>query len=227
MFKTNLKIAWRNLKKRKVFTLINLLGLATGMAVCLLLALYIQSELGYDSFQEKGSQIYRLSAERIYPGRTSYLGEIPQSIGQAVKLEFPEVLESVRIIRAGKTVNIGDKVFQDEKIMGVDSNFFHVFTANLIQGSKNDALQKPQTAVINESTAIRFFGSAQIAMGKHILVNGFNDCMIDGVCKDWPVKSHFQFTILVSNTGFNLNQPDYYDFSTYTYLLLNKNKLFR
>ena len=60
-------------------------------------------------------------------------------------------------------------------------------------------------------------------MGKHILVNGFNDCMIDAVCKDWPGKSHFQFTVLLPNTSFNLNEPDYYDFSTYTYLLLNKN----
>jgi putative ABC transport system permease protein len=223
MFRNHFKTAWRNLKKRKVFTFINLLGLAIGMAVCLLLALYIQSELGYDSFQEKGSQIYRLAVERIYPGRTAYEGEIPQSIGQAVKLEFPEVLESVRIIRAGKTVNVGNKIFEDEKIMGVDSNFFRVFTANLIQGSKYDALQKPNTAVINESTAKRFFGSAQNAINKHILINGIHDCLIDGVCKDWPAKSHFQFTILVSNTSFNLNEPDYYDFSTYTYLLLNKN----
>jgi putative ABC transport system permease protein len=223
MFRNYFKIALRNLVKRKVFSFINLIGLATGMAVCLLLALYIQSELGYDNFQEHGSQIYRLAAQRIYPGRTSYLGEIPQSIGQAVKLEFPEVLESVRIIRAGKKVTIGDKVFEDEKIMGVDSNFFRVFTANLTEGSKYDALQKPNTAVINESTAIRFFGSSQNAMGKHILANGFDDCVIDGVCKDWPAKSHFQFTVLVSNTSFNLNQPDYYDFSTYTYLLLNKN----
>ena len=83
---------------------------------------------------------------------------------------------------------------------------------------------KSQTwLVINESTAIRFFGSAQGAMGKHISINGFNDCMIDGVCEDWPIKSHFQFTVLLSNTSFNLNEPNYYDFSTYTYLLLNKN----
>src|SRR5690349_15775122 len=105
MIKNYFKTAWRNLKKRKVFSFINLIGLATGMAVCLLLALYIQSELGYDRFQENGSQIYRLAVQRIYPGRTAYLGEIPQSIGQAVKLEFPEVLESVRISRDGKTVN--------------------------------------------------------------------------------------------------------------------------
>jgi putative ABC transport system permease protein len=223
MFKNYLKTAWRNLIKRKVFSFINLFGLATGMAVCLLLALYIQSELGYDSFQEKGNQIYRLVVERIYPGRTSYLGEIPQSIGEAVKLEFPEVLESVRIIRTGRTVTIADKIFDDEKVMGVDSNFSRVFTINLIQGDKYNALQKPNTAVINESTAKRFFGSAQNAMGKHILVTGFNDCVIDGVCKDWPAKSHFQFTVLLPNTSFHLNELDYYDFLTYTYLLLNKN----
>ena len=146
MFRNYLKTAWRNLKKRKVFTFINLLGLATGMAVCLLLALYIQSELGYDSFQEKKSQLYRLAVERIYPGRTSYLGEIPQSMGQAVKLEFPEVLESVRIVRAGKMVKIGKKVFEHENIMGVDSNFSRVFTIHFIQGDKYDALQKPNMA---------------------------------------------------------------------------------
>lgn len=223
MFKNYFKTAWRNLKKRKVFSFINLIGLATGMTVCLLLTLYIQSELGYDSFQEKGSQIYRLAVQRIYPGRISYLGEIPQSIGQAAKLEFPEVLESVRIMRAGKTVNIGEKVFQNETIIGADSNFFRVFTADFIEGSRHNALQKPNTAVINENTAIRFFGSARDAMGKHISVNGFNDCMIDGVCKDWPAKSHFKFSVLLSNANFNLNEPNYYDFTTFTYLLLDKN----
>ncbi|HVX26199.1 MAG TPA: ABC transporter permease [Parafilimonas sp.] len=223
MFRNYFKTAWRNLKKRKAFSAINIVGLAIGMCVCMLLALYIQNELGYDKFQENRNQIYRLAVERIYPNRTSLLGEVPESIGQAVKREFPEVLESVRIVRVGKKVNINNKIFDDEKVFGADSNFFKVFTVNLIQGTKYDALQKPQTAVINESTAKRFFGSAQNAMGKHILINGFNDCMINGVCKDWPSKSHFQFTILVSNSSFNLNQPDYYDFSTYTYLLLNKN----
>ena len=119
MFKNYFKTAWRNLKKRKVFSFINLIGLATGMAVCLLLVLYIQSELGYDNFQKKGDRIYRLAVERIYPGRTSYMGEIPQSIGQAVKLEFPEVEQSVRIIRVGKMLRIGEKAFDDEKIIRI------------------------------------------------------------------------------------------------------------
>ncbi|MFT3705326.1 MAG: ABC transporter permease [Agriterribacter sp.] len=191
MIKNYFKSAFRNFKKRKVFSFINLIGLATGMAVCLLLALYIQSEFGYDNFHEKRDQIYRLAAQRIYPGRTAYMGEIPRSIGQAAKLEFPEVLESVRIFPAGKKVKIDDKIFQDEKIMSVDSNFFRVFTANFVEGSKDNALQKPNTAVINESTAIRFFGSTRHAMGKHIFVNGFNDYMIDGICKDWRTNHIF------------------------------------
>ena len=156
MFKNYLKLAWRNLIKRKIIQLLNILGLATGMAVCMLLTIYIQNEFGYDNFQENRTPIYRLAVERKYPGRTSYLGEIPQSIGQAVKLEFPEVWKSVSVIRAGKAVNVNEKDFEDEKIMGVDSNFFRVFTANFIQGDKNMSFQKPNTAVINESTAIRF-----------------------------------------------------------------------
>src|SRR5580704_8391566 len=98
MIKNYFKVMFRSLLKRKVFTIINLLGLATGMAVCLLLVLYIQNELGYDNFHENGNQIYRLALERKYPGRSAFLGHIPKSIGQAIKNEFPEVLESTRVI---------------------------------------------------------------------------------------------------------------------------------
>ena len=98
MFRNYLKVAIRNLLKRKVFTLINILGLATGMAVCLLIVLFVQDELSFDSFQEKGDRIYRMVLERKYPGRTSSYSIIPQSIGEAVKHEFPEVQESTRLL---------------------------------------------------------------------------------------------------------------------------------
>src|SRR5580704_12649408 len=96
MFRNYFKVMYRTLLKRKAFTLINLLGLSTGMAVCLLLILYIQNELGYDNFHTNGDQVYRLALERKYPGRSAFRGGIPLSIGQAVKKEFPEVLESTR-----------------------------------------------------------------------------------------------------------------------------------
>src|SRR5580704_11208288 len=97
MLKNYFKVMIRNLLKRKAFTLINLLGLATGMAICLLLGLYIQNELGYDRYQERGDQVYRLDLERKYPTRSAFLSSIPISIGQAVKKEFPEILESTRV----------------------------------------------------------------------------------------------------------------------------------
>src|SRR5215210_2344941 len=128
MLKNFFKIAVRNLLKRKVYTLINILGLATGMAVCLLIILFIQDELSFDKFHEKGDQVYRMVLERKYPGRSTSYSIIPQTIGEAVKKEFPEVKESTRIFNfagAGDFfAKVGDKVFQEKHVLMVDSNFF-------------------------------------------------------------------------------------------------------
>jgi len=227
MFRNYFKIMMRNFRKRKVLSLINLFGLATGMAICLLLVLYIQNELGYDNYQERGDQIYRLALERKYPGRSGFVGHIPQSIGQAVKKEFPEVLESTRLIdygHDGAKVTVGDKLFIEKDVMMADSNFFSVFTGKFLQGDVNTALQKPGTAVLNETTAKKYFGSVENAMGKQIIVDEFRKYIISGVCSDWPEKSHFQFSVLMSTSGLDgLNQPEYVYFGPYTYLLLNKN----
>src|SRR5580704_10092823 len=232
MLKNYFKVMIRSLIKRKAFTLINLLGLAAGMAICLLLALFIQNELGYDLYQERGDQIYRLDMERKYPTRNATFSSIPLSIGQAVRKEFPEVLESTRLFvfddgqnGIGSTIAVGEKVSTEKKgVMMVDSNFFRVFTGNFLQGDGNSALQHPGTAILNESSAKRYFGSAENAMGKELIVDDFSHCLITGVCKDWPEKSHFQFSILMSRSGIDSAiRPDYVYFTTRTYLLLNKN----
>jgi putative ABC transport system permease protein len=218
----------RNFQKRKVFSLINLFGLATGMAICLLLVLYIQNELGYDNYQERGDQIYRLALERKYPGRSGFVGHIPKSIGQAVKNEFPEVMESTRLgayDQNNTKVKVGEKLFTEKYVMMADSNFFQVFTGNFLQGDVNTVLQKPGTAVLNETTAKKYFGSAENALNKQIIVNEFEKYIITGVCRDWPEKSHFQFSVLMTSAGINdLNNPaEYVYFGPYCYLLLNKN----
>jgi putative ABC transport system permease protein len=227
MFKNYFKVMIRNTLKRKAFALINLFGLATGMAICLLLLLYIQNELGYDNFHLRGDQIYRLALERKYPGRSFFTGSIPQSIGQAIKKEFPEVLESTRLIDfdySGAKVAVGDKSFAEKAVIMADSNFFRVFSGSFLQGDPGTALQKPGTGVLNETTAKKYFGSDENAMGKVIVVDGFRTCTISGVCRDWPEKSHFQFNILMTTSGMNgLNKPDYVYFGPYDYLLLNKN----
>ena len=199
-----------------------------GMAVCMLLVLYIQNELGYDNFQEHGDQIYRLALERKYPGRNAFKGKIPQSIGQAVKKEFPEVLESTRVLdisnNDGLKVTIGEKSFVEKEALMADSNFFRVFTGNFLQGDINTALQKPGTVVLTESTAIKYFGSVENAMNKQIILNDFQKFIVSGVCKGWPEKSHIRFSVLTTTSGENyLNNPQYVYFGPYDYLLLNKN----
>src|ERR1700733_4706750 len=137
MIKNYFKIMARNFLKRKVFSLINLFGLTTGIAICLLLVLYIQNELGYDEFQTRGDQIYRLALERKYPGRSAFLGNIPKSIGQAIKNEFPEVKEVTRLINFGDNgtkVKAAEKSFTEKAVLMADSNFFRVFTGDFLQG---------------------------------------------------------------------------------------------
>jgi len=230
MLKNFFKVALRNLLKRKAYTLINILGLATGMAVCLLIVLFVQSELGYDKQHEKAKDIYRLVLDRIYPGRTTSYAFIPQSIGAAVKAEFPEVKESVRMYSfTGDNGNfflrIGDKVFEEKRVFAADSNFFRVFSAKMLKGDAT-ALMRPNSVVINETTAKKYFGSVEAAFNKTFEtdgnINNNNVFNIRAICADWPENSHFLFDILISTTGFKFTRDlNYINFAAYTYLLLN------
>jgi putative ABC transport system permease protein len=226
MLKNYFKVAIRSLLKRKSFTVINILGLATGMAVCLLIVLFIQDELSYDNFEKNGDNIYRVVLERKYPGRSTSYSMIPLSIGEAIQHEYPEVLQSTRLFdflgNGYFMVKIGDKNFEERHVLSADSNFFSVFTAKLLKGNSETALQNPNAAVINETTAKKYFGSVENAMGKTFESDNAAQFLITGVCKDWPHNSHFTFDILISNaTNPFIRQPDYTSFSAHTYLLLN------
>jgi putative ABC transport system permease protein len=226
MFRNYFKVMIRNLLKKKGFALINLFGLATGMAICILLVMYIQSEMGYDTFNAHADQIYRLALERKYTTRTGHLGHIPRGISRAIKTEFPEVLEATRVAPnggSGVTVTAGEKTFTEKDIITADTNFFSVFTGKFIAGDVGDALQKPGTAVINESTAKRYFGSAANAVGKSITINESPKMVISSVIRDWPEKSHFHFDILLPCFDWDRGDPEYIYFGPYLYLLLNKN----
>jgi len=230
MFRNFFKVAVRNLVKRKIFTLINILGLATGMAVCLLIVLFVQSELNFDQQHENGKDIYRIALERKYPGHSSSYSFIPQSIGAAVKTEFPEVQESVRIFPftgdgGNFFLRIGDKMFEEKRVFGVDSNFFRVFTSKILLGDVTTALMKPNSVVLNETTAKKYFGSIKAAINKTFETpdnDNNNVFQITAVCADWEENSHFLFDMLISTTGTEFfSQLNYINFSAHTYLLLN------
>ena len=227
MLKNYLKVALRSLFKRKAFTLINILGLATGMAICLMIILFIKSETGYDASHKKADRIYRVVLERRYPDRSSHYSFIPQTIGEAIRREFPEVEESTRLFNflgnGQFFVRVGDKIFEESKVLLADSNFFRVFTVNLLQGDAN-ALMKPNTVVLNETTAKKYFGSVEKAFGKFLITDGDNNLQVSAVTADWPLNSHFSYDLLISTATFqNTRQPNYISFSAHTYLLLNPN----
>ena len=232
MLKNYIKIAFRNLMKRKVFSLINIFGLATGMAICLLIVLFVQSELGYDRYHDNADRIYRLALERIYPGRSTSYAMIPSSMGSAIQTEFPEVQESVRVFNfTGDNsfyLKVGEHVFEDKHVFAVDSNFFRVFSGDFIAGDRSTALKQPNSIILSESAAKRMFGGAQQAMGKQVQTDGDNDdnntFLITAVVEDWPENSHFNFNVLISSSSFQgLQQPNHTSFSAHTYLLLDAN----
>src|SRR6186713_540515 len=228
MFKNYFIIAFRNLVKRKGFTLINILGLATGMAVCLLIVLFIHSELGYDNFETKGDRVYRVVLERKYPERSTAYSIIPLSVGKAIAKEFPEV-ECATLLAdfSGAdnfNVRVGDRIFEEKRVFSADSNFCRVFTPQLIEGDTANALVKPNMAIISERTAKKMFGSAAAAIGKTFETDFKLNFVVSGVCKDWPGNSHMDFNILLSSTSFPFqDQSNYTRFSNYAYLLLRPN----
>ena len=225
MFRNYWKVAIRSLIKRKWYTLINIMGLATGMAVCGLIVLFIHSELGYDDFQPNADRVYRIVLDRKYPGRTTSYAIIPVSIGEAARKEFPEVADVTGLqdfTNNGKLfVKAGDRSFEENHVLLADSNFFRVFATRLIEGDPVTALRKPFTTVLTESTARRYFGSTAAAMGKVVETEGNLRFTVTAVCPDLPDNSHMAYDILVSAASFPLQARNYTGFSTYTYVLLN------
>lgn len=230
MIRNYLKIAWRNLLKSKSYAFINICGLALGAAICLLIVLFIKSENSVDEWREDSDHVYRMVLDRIYPGRQTSYAFIPQSFAKAVKNDIPEVEESTRVFNFLNNgtfqINIDDDKYEETKVFFGDPSFFDVFKSNLLYGSEQDALSKPNSVVLNETTAKKYFGDASQAVGKILKRQGDdNEPMeVSAVYKDWPENSHFNFNIIIStltNPGFE--DVDYVGFSAHTYLRLNEN----
>jgi putative ABC transport system permease protein len=191
MSKNYLKITLRNIKRQKGFSIINISGLAIGMAVCLILMLYVTHEQSYDDFHEKAESIYRLRL-------TNFAGS-HGAAGQAVKEAFPEVLEYVKLNKsfAGGAYSYHKKIFQDERAFFVTESFLRVFSFDLQKGNPVTALSRENTAVMTKSAAKRFFGDED-PIGKLIRFKERNTYEITGLVEDAPANSHFHFDILIS-----------------------------
>src|SRR6476619_718264 len=152
MFRNYFKVALRNLWKNKGFSVINIIGLAVGIAVCLLITLYVIDELSYDKFNEKASRIYRVDGDIKFGGNHFILAVAPDPLGPVLKKDFPQVEQYVRFRGyGGFLVKKGSQNLNEGRVIYADSSLFDVFTLPMIEGNPKTALAEPQSLVITET----------------------------------------------------------------------------
>lgn len=206
MLKYSLLLFLRNIKRQKLFSFINLLGLTVSIVSTMLLYLYVRHEFSYDRFHQNADRIYRINQTFIWgendPNQFASLGP---GVAYAILSDVPEAKEVVRVHPPGdflvtNTENQNDiKAFDQQGILAVDSNFFKVFTFPLIKGNEATALIEPASIVLTEETALKYFGTTD-ALGKLLLFGSKRPfpCKVTGIIKDVPSHSYIDFDILMS-----------------------------
>lgn len=220
MLNNYFRIAWRNIWKNKSFAAINIFGLAVGLTACLLMALYIKSELSYDDFQKKGDRIARVIMEYNFSGTPKKGNWTSTKVAPVFSRTFPEVEAAARMLLGTRVVKNDEKMFTEKKFMFADSTFFQLFQYTLLNGDARTALNGPDRVILTESTAKKYFGDED-PVGKILKVssNGL-DYLVTGVMKDYPENSQMKFDFLASFSSLRANQEETYWNANYTTFLL-------
>ncbi len=199
MLKNYFRIAWRNLSKNKVFTLLNLGGLTISLAACLIVFLWASDELNYDTASQNADRVFRaaLTLEAQDQPDKQFAVTAPP-LAHVLMKDFPEIEKAVRITLSSVLVGYKNEHFFTDKFLYADESFFDVFGYMLIKGNAHTALNEPNSAVITESMAKKLFGDVHNAIGKTITSNDTSLLNITGVAKDLPISNHFHFDIISS-----------------------------
>ena len=225
MFKNYFKIAVRNLWRNKSFSVINILGLAIGIATCLIIMLFVNNELSYDSYNEKANRMFAVSFQGNVQGEKMNEGTVMPPVAQTLKGDFPEVEAATRLRNYGTPKLVyGNRSFKEDAFAFVDSNFFQVFTLPLIEGNAKNALLEPNTIVITKTLANKYFGNAD-PMGKVINLKNENNTpyRVTGVIDKVPVNSNFHFELFASMASLpESREPTWMSSNFHTYLVLAK-----
>lgn len=221
MFKHNLKIALRVLWKNKTYSFLNIFGLALGFACCLLIGLFVQHELSYDRYHEKHERIYRLANQVTGSTYENGIAKVSGPWGMEAQRSIPEVESACRFVFFGRSVfNKGDQLSYERNGFFADSTALSMFTWPLIQGNPQTALREPNTIVLNQDLAEKYFGDREV-IGASLTIDD-KEYQISGVMKNVPENSHFPVSYLVSMATYD--HPDMQDWvrwnQFYTYLLL-------
>ena len=220
MFRNYVTVALRYIAKYKGFSTLNIIGLAVGMAVCLLIMLWVQDELSYDRFHSRGDNIYRVNRTRPTEGRALSDELLSAPVGPKILAEVPEVASQCRVADLQLPLERDNKIYHTWGYI-VDSSFFDIFSFSLERGDVGSVLSEPNSIILTEAAASRIFGE-QDPVGQSL----GDDLTVTGVLADFPGKSHLDFDFLVPmayGEQHGVVIPDgWFNFHIYTYLLVHK-----
>lgn len=224
MYTNNFKIALRNLLKYKGFSAINILGLALGLACFILITMYVVDELSYDRYNEKADRIYRIHSNIRFGGTELNMAVSSDPMGSTLKKDYPQVEEFTRLYASegAKLIKKGGEFINEERVVFVDSTFFQVFTLPVLLGDNKTALHEPNTVVLTESAAKKYFGSVADALGKNVETNDNANTLykVTAVIKDIPRQSHFHFDFFFSMDNVDYGFGNFLSHNFYTYIVL-------
>jgi len=224
MFRNYLKTAFRNLIKSKFYSLLNVIGLAVGLATCLLIFLYVLDELSYDKFNTRADRIYRVNNEIQFGNNHMDLAVAPALQGTTMVRDMPQVEQYTRVCwYGGFLVKKGSENLGEGRVGFADSTLFDVFSFPLVAGNAKTALKEYHSLVITENIARKYFNSTDV-VGKTLLINDTGNYKITAVIKNIPRQSHFNFDFfvpMIENRG--SNDDNWLSQNWNTYILLRHN----
>ncbi len=203
MIRNYIILAIRNLKKHRFYSFINIAGLATGIAACLIIALFVIHELSYDRYNVNASRIFRINSEIKFAGNHVMVASVGAPMAEILTQNYPEVESYNRFKDWGPRYvrrNGSTDRFREPDVIWSDKSFFSIFTVNVLSGSPATALQEPNSIAISQTMAEKYF-PGEDALGKSLILDEDNDCKVTAVFEDIPVTSHFHFHFILSMAG--------------------------
>jgi putative ABC transport system permease protein len=224
MLRNYFKTALRHLQKNKLYAVVNILGLAVGIASCLLIGIYIWHELSYDRFHQNAGRIARVTWQYKFGDADTKTATTGTKVGPQFQRSFPEVEAYVRMLKYPRVISYGTHLFEEKNFLYADSAFFTMFSFPLLKGDPKTALDAPEKMVITQTAAKKYFGNED-PVGKTVKVGGTKDFLITGVAEDAPDASQIQFDFVGSFTTLNASKEEKWSEANYiTYLLLRNEK---
>ncbi len=223
MLKNYIKTALRNFRKNKFYTSLNIIGLAIGIATCLMIFLYVQDELSYDQYNTHAARIYRINNEIKFGDNHLDLAQTPALLGPEVAKQLPGVERYTRLRWRGPLlIKKGVTNLRENRVGHADSTLFEVFSLEMISGDAHTALKAPHSMVITESIAKKYFDRTDVA-GQYLTINDTVNYKVTGVIKDIPGNTHFNFDFLLPFAEMEDSKSDnWFSQNFNTYIVLKK-----